>query len=81
MEQLVKFGYARTSKVEQNLDLQIDDLKKDGCERIITGQSPFPKGKGLLAINDKKNIAGIFCTHFQKILAAMKKILFLIFFL
>jgi len=32
----MKFGYARTSKLEQNLDLQIDELKKAGCEKIIT---------------------------------------------
>ena len=32
----MKFGYARTSKLEQNLDLQIDALKKAGCEKIIT---------------------------------------------
>ncbi len=32
----MKFGYARTSKLEQNLDLQIDALKKAGCDKIIT---------------------------------------------
>ena len=32
----MKFGYARTSKLEQNLDLQIDELKKAGCGKIIT---------------------------------------------
>lgn len=29
-------GYARVSTQDQNLDLQIDDLKKFGCERIFT---------------------------------------------
>jgi len=32
----MKFGYARTSKLEQNLDLQIDELKKAGCKKIMT---------------------------------------------
>lgn len=27
-------GYARVSKNDQNLDRQIDRLKKEGCERI-----------------------------------------------
>ena len=31
-------GYARISTTEQNLDLQIDALKKAGCERIITDE-------------------------------------------
>ena len=35
------FGYARVSTQDQNLDMQIDELKKQGCERIykekITG--------------------------------------------
>ena len=29
-------GYARVSTMEQNLDLQIDSLKKFGCEKIFT---------------------------------------------
>lgn len=32
----MKIGYARVSTHEQNLDLQIDDLNKAGCERIYT---------------------------------------------
>ena len=32
----MKIGYARISTVDQNLDLQIDALKKSGCEKIIT---------------------------------------------
>ena len=32
----MKIGYARVSKLEQTLDMQLDALKKDGCERIIT---------------------------------------------
>ena len=30
----MKIGYARVSTKEQNLDLQIDSLKKSGCEKI-----------------------------------------------
>jgi DNA invertase Pin-like site-specific DNA recombinase len=29
-------GYARVSKREQNLDMQIDSLKKEGCTKIFT---------------------------------------------
>lgn len=32
----MKFGYARVSTHEQNLDLQVKALKEDGCEKIIT---------------------------------------------
>ena len=32
----MKIGYARVSTKEQSLDLQIDALQKDGCEKIYT---------------------------------------------
>ncbi len=32
----MRFGYARVSTIEQNLDLQTDALKKADCEKIIT---------------------------------------------
>lgn len=35
----MKIGYARVSTITRNLDLQIDALKKAGCEKIITEQS------------------------------------------
>ena len=31
----MKFGYARCSTLDQNLDWQIDALTKDGCDRIF----------------------------------------------
>ncbi|MDA7742374.1 recombinase family protein [Francisellaceae bacterium] len=34
----MKIGYARISTLEQNLDLQLDALKKSGCEKIITDE-------------------------------------------
>ena len=30
----MKIGYARISTKDQNLDLQLDELKKSGCEKI-----------------------------------------------
>lgn len=34
----MRLGYGRTSKTEQNLDLQLDALKKQDCEKIFTDQ-------------------------------------------
>lgn len=36
---LMKIAYARVSTVDQNLDLQIDALKKAGCEKVFTDQA------------------------------------------
>jgi len=35
----MKIGYARVSTITQNLDSQIDALKKAGCGKIITEQA------------------------------------------
>jgi DNA invertase Pin-like site-specific DNA recombinase len=41
----MNFGYARVSKKDQNLDLQIDALQKAGCDKIfeekLSGRSVF----------------------------------------
>src|SRR5665647_1281001 len=41
----MNFGYARVSKKDQNLDLQIDALQKAGCNKIfeekLSGRSVF----------------------------------------
>mgnify|MGYP002244899243 CR=1 FL=1 len=39
----MKIGYARVSTLEQNLDRQIDQLEKEGCERIYSEKYQEPK--------------------------------------
>lgn len=35
----MKIGYARVSTDEQNLDLQLDALQRDGCEKVYTDKA------------------------------------------
>lgn len=46
----MKFGYARVSTLEQNLDLQVDALKEAGCEEIITDETSG-------SVTDRKGLA------------------------
>ena len=57
----MKIGYARVSTITQNLDSQIDALKKAGCKKIITEQEErekvsYTKEYGWTRVSDEKQI-------------------------
>jgi len=52
----MKIGYARVSTYEQNLDLQIDDLKKNGCEKIYEEKVSGSKAERLILQDMLKNL-------------------------
>lgn len=37
----MKIGYARTSTIDQNLDLQLDALTQAGCEKVYQEKYPL----------------------------------------
>ena len=39
----IKFGYARVSTDDQNLDLQVDALNTAGCNKILTEKASGAK--------------------------------------
>ena len=50
----MKIGYARVSTLEQNLDLQIDALKKEGCKKVIADKisGSVAEREGLLKLKE-----------------------------
>tara|TARA_R110002167_G_scaffold9519_2_gene43356 strand:+ start:1990 stop:2592 length:603 start_codon:yes stop_codon:yes gene_type:complete len=60
----MKYGYARVSTKDQNLDLQIDALKKSGCQKIFKetasgAKTSRPKLDELLSIIQKDDVVVI----------------------
>ena len=51
----MRIGYARISTHEQNLDLQLDELKKVGCKEIITDKikGSLSERPGLESVDNK----------------------------
>jgi len=51
----MKIGYARTSTNDQNQDLQLNALEKEGCDKIFTDQI-----SGSLSKHDRKGLQELF---------------------
>ncbi|QIP12513.1 recombinase family protein [Spirosoma aureum] len=65
------FGYARVSTQDQNLNLQLDDLKKAGCYKIfqekVSSAKERPQLRKLLEILREGDRLAYFCVlYFSK---------------